>query len=113
MRTEPHAEAGVIEAFRTGIELDDTTYEHHSTGEHSREAHSHFVQDNTRNDEEEHIDVEEHFSTLHTAKSITFPTACGLHKILDGREDVHENVRTEHGQRQQQQGCPAYTRLVS
>ena len=61
----------------------------------------------------EHENVEEHLGTLHRSEGGRVPAARLLHQVLDGREDVHEDVAAEHGERQQQQGRPAHRGGVS
>ena len=41
---------------------------------------------------EEYEYVEEGLRALHSAERGRIPAACRLHKVFDGREDVHENV---------------------
>ena len=110
---EPSFHTAAHKGLRNGIVLNQTTDKHYGTGQYCRKSHTHLVEDNTREDEEENEHVQERLRTLHGTKSGGIPTSCRLHQILDGRKDVHENVGTEHGQSQQQQRCPSHGRAVS
>ena len=57
-------------------------------------------------DEEEDEHVEERLGTLHGAEGVRIPAALRLHEVFDRRQDVYEDVGTEHGQCQEQQGGP-------
>ena len=110
---EPSFQSAAVERLADGVVFDQTAYEHHGTRKHGGEAHAHLVEDDAGEDEEEHEDVQEGFRTLHGAESEAVPSAFGLHEVLDGGQNVHENVAAEHGQGQQQQGNPPHGGVVS
>ena len=113
MSREPGLQAAAREAVAHGIPLHAGSHQHHHGREQHREAHTHLVQDNAREDEEESKHVEEHLTALHRAEGRGVPSARLLHQVLDGRKDVHEDVAAEHGQCQQQQRRPAHSRTVA
>ena len=110
---EPSLEASADECIADGIELDAAAKEHDSTRKDGSETDTHLVEDDTCEDEEENIDVEEDLSALHAAKRGAVPTAGILHKVLDGGQNVHKYVAAEHGKSQKQQSSPAHTCTVS
>ena len=101
------------ERLADGEIFNDTTHQHHGARKHSGETHTHLVENDTGEDEEEHKDIEEHLRALHRAKGQTVPAACILHQVLDRRQNVHKYIAAEHGQRQQQQRCPTHSCAVS
>ena len=110
---EPCVESAALEGIRHGIPLDDGSHKHHGSAEQGCEAHAHLVEDDACEDEEEDEDVEERLCALHRAEGRCVPSACFLHQVLDGRENVHEDVTAEHRQGEQQKGCPAHGRAVT
>ena len=110
---KPCFERTANEAFADGVVLDTGTKEHDHAGEYGSEAHSHLVEDNSCKDEKEDKHVEKRLGALHGTESRGVPAAFGEHQILDGREDVDEDVGTEHGQCQKQQGRPSECGRVS
>ena len=97
---KPCLHAAANEAVADGIPLDDGSNKHYRTREQGRKADTHLVEDDTGEDEEEYEYVKECLCSLHRSESIGIPTALGLHKVLDRRQDVHEDVGAEHCQRQ-------------
>ena len=105
---EPGLEAAACEAGGHGVPLDEGADEHHAGREDGGEADAHLVEDDTREDEEEDENVEEHLGALHRAECGGVPAAGLLHQVLDRGEDVHENIGAEHRQREKQQGGPTH-----
>ena len=100
---EPSLQAAADEPVADSVPLDAGAHQHHATREKGREADTHLVEDNTGKDEEH---VEERLGTLHGAEGVRIPAALRLHEVFDRRQDVYEDVGTEHGQCQEQQGGP-------
>lgn len=73
----------------------------------------HLVENDTGEDEEEHKHIEEGLRALHGSKGRRVPTALREHQVLDGRQDIHKDVGTEHGQCQEQQSRPAHGSRVA
>ena len=105
---EPGLEAGPDERIADGVPFDEAADEHHGTRKHGREPDPHLVEDDTREDEEEYEYVEEYLGALHRSEGLGIPPAGGFHQVLDRGQDIHENVRAEHRQSQEQQRCPPH-----
>ena len=97
---EPCFHAAANEAVADCIPFDDSANKHDGTREKGCEANSHLVEDDACEDEEEYEYIKESLCSLHCSESIRIPTALGLHKVLDRRQNVHEDVGAEHCQRQ-------------
>lgn len=110
---EPHFQATAGKHVGDGIPVDGCADQHHRTRKYGREAHAHLVEDNAGKYKEEYEYVEECFAALHCAESGGIPSAFGLHQVFDRRQDVHEDVRAEHCQCQQSEGCPPCPRFVA
>ena len=109
MSSEPLLQTAALEAVGYGIPLDAGTDEHHYAREQCGEAHTHLIEDDSGKNQEEDENVEEGFRTLHRTEGSRVPAAGREHQVFDRRKDVHEDVGTEHGKRQEEEHGPAYT----
>ena len=99
---EPFLKPRALEHCCYRIPVDGGTDKHYGTRKHGGESHAHFVEDNTGKNEEENKNIEECFRTLHCTEGCFVPTSSRLHQILNRREDVHEDIGTEHRKRQEE-----------
>ena len=81
---EPLLNAGSMEGVADSVKLNQSAEQHHGARKYGSEAHAHLVEDDACKDEEEYIDVEEHFGALHAAERGTVPATGFLHQVLDG-----------------------------
>ena len=102
MLREPCLHTAADECLGDGVVLDERADQHHSARQQGCEADTHLVEDDSGEDEEENEHVEEGLCSLHRAERGGVPSAGRLHQILDRRQNVHEDVGTEHRHSQQQ-----------
>ena len=112
MSSKPSFHATADETLGECVPVDGGSDEHHGSGEHRSEAYAHLVEDDTREDEEEDKHIEEGLRALHGSKGRRVPTALREHQVLDGRQDIHKDVGTEHGEGQQTESGPSCPCLV-
>ena len=104
---EPSLGASADEGVAHAVIFDAGADKHQGCREHSREAHTHFVEDDTCQDQESE-DIEDELRTSVHAEHVGRPAALCLDHALQGRHHVHEHVAEEHRQCDQDERRPPH-----